>query len=305
MLSVVATPIGNLADISPRALDTLRQADEILCEDTRRTLALLNHFGISKPLRRLDEHATEAQLASAVRDLSTGKKLAVVTDAGTPGISDPAAKLVALAHENGVRVTPVPGPSALTALVSASGLSAPELRFRGFFPRGSATSKGVQEELAEAGRTHAVVAWFESPHRVLEALQILAEKFPRARGLAAKELTKVFERFFVGELTSVASLVQQEIEREGAVGEWCIALENQPPERVSTEAFSSDWKAMVDYCRELGAPAAEVAKKAGQIFGIPRSDAYAYASAQKGSQKSSQKIMSKSEKKSKKTSGGA
>jgi 16S rRNA (cytidine1402-2'-O)-methyltransferase len=265
-LWVVATPIGNLGDLSPRALSALAHADAVLCEDTRRTAQLLSALGLAGGgrLRRLDAHAGEGAIAREVERLTEGASAALVTDAGTPGVSDPGSRLVAAARAAGVKVTAVPGPSAVTALLSVAGWEATEFSFRGFFPR-------KPRELEGEG----VQIWFESPLRIGETLAWLAERAPAAPAVAAKELTKVHEKVFAGSAREVAAEVASELEREGARGEWVLALELAPASKTVVE--SSEWVKALHCLLDARVAAPEAAKRVSQHFGVERKRVYAAA----------------------------
>ncbi len=202
-LSVVATPIGNLGDITLRALETLRSADVIACEDTRVTAKLLARYEIKKPLIIFHARNARAGGARAEALLQKGKHLALVTDAGTPGVSDPGSELVerirgALPE---VRIETIPGPSALAAALSIAGISAPEFLFLGFLPH----KKGRQTLFAEIAATRRVVVFYESPHRIEKALASLALALdPPRRVTVLRELTKIHESVVSGNATEVA-----------------------------------------------------------------------------------------------------
>ena len=189
-LYVVATPIGNLEDVTLRALRVLREADLVACEDTRRTRALLTHHGISTPFTSYFEHNKLRKGAHLLGLLRDGKAIALVTDAGTPGISDPGSLLVRQARAAGVRVVPIPGPSAVTAALSVSGLPSAGVVFEGFLSIKAGRRRRRLAELAALGGT---VVLYESPHRVLATLGAIGEVFGEVDVLVARELTKQFE----------------------------------------------------------------------------------------------------------------
>jgi 16S rRNA (cytidine1402-2'-O)-methyltransferase len=203
-LSVVATPIGNLADITFRAVETLKQADAIACEDTRVTAKLLARFDIQKPL--LIYHGESGALATTrvLQQLAEGKHIALVTDAGTPGISDPGTELVRQARErlgDEVRIEAIPGPSALTAALSIAGVPTHEFVFLGFLPH----KKGRQTLFREIADTERTVVFYESPHRIEKALASLAEVLPEERKVSIlRELTKIHESVVEGSAEVVA-----------------------------------------------------------------------------------------------------
>ncbi len=202
-LYLVATPIGNLGDITLRALDVLRRVDRIACEDTRLTQKLLNHFAISKPTESLHEHNEHERTAGLIEALKAGARIAVVTDAGMPGISDPGSWLTAAAIAAGIPVYPIPGPNAALSALVASGLPADEFHFLGFLPEKAGARRTRIEELTAAG-TQGTLVFYEAPHRILDALADLEAVFgPHLRVVVARELTKVHEEFLRGTVAGV------------------------------------------------------------------------------------------------------
>lgn len=200
VLYVVATPIGNLADITFRAVDTLKIVDVVACEDTRRTEILLHHFSIHRSVMRYDEH-THGPASRRIMDLlQQGRSVALVTDAGTPAISDPGARLVSEVVEAGFKVIPIPGPSAPVTALSASGLPTDGFVFLGFLPRRKGRAQRVLRESVVLGRTLIV---FESPFRAVDTVDLIAETLPGSRIVAARELTKVHEEFIRGDARHV------------------------------------------------------------------------------------------------------
>ena len=193
-LFVVATPIGNLEDITLRALRTLREADAIFCEDTRVTAKLLAKYEISKPLIRADERSEEKAAARALELLADEKKIALVTDAGTPGISDPGARLVKAVREAGYVVVPIPGASAVTTALSVAGLTGHEFVFMGFLPH----KKGRQTALKRISEEERAVILYESPHRIEKLMSELAHAIPEREVKLFRELTKLYEETLVG-----------------------------------------------------------------------------------------------------------
>ncbi|MEJ0053566.1 MAG: 16S rRNA (cytidine(1402)-2'-O)-methyltransferase [bacterium] len=200
-LSVVATPIGNLGDITLRALETLRQADAIACEDTRVTAKLLARYEISKPLLIFHARSGPKAASKIFALLGEGKRVALVTDAGTPGISDPGNELVRETRERlgeSVKIEAIPGASALTAALSIAGLPAAEFTFLGFLPH----KKGRQTLFKEIGTSRRAVVFYESPHRIEKALDSLVEVLDANRKVAVcRELTKLYESLVVGTAT--------------------------------------------------------------------------------------------------------
>jgi 16S rRNA (cytidine1402-2'-O)-methyltransferase len=203
-LYVVGTPIGNLGDITLRAIDTLKLADRILAEDTRRTRALLNHLLITgKPLASIEAHVTSTRLQRLLEFLLAGDRLALVTDAGMPGVSDPGAKFVALARAAGVPVEVIPGPSALTAAIALSGLVEGPFYFAGFLPRQGKRRARAIEHLQQTG---AAAILFEAGNRTRGTLGELAQKQSTRHAAVCRELTKVHEELVEGTLGELAAL---------------------------------------------------------------------------------------------------
>ncbi len=223
MLFIVPTPIGNLKDITLRALEALKEADAVFCEDTRRTAQLLNHFGIQKKLFRYNEH-DERSVAGAMAWLRGGKSAALVTDGGSPCISDPGKKLVSLARATGMKVTALPGPSAVIAAAAGSGLPADSFIFLGFLPR--SRSKIVKALKASFSLNKTVIV-FESPYRLKKFLSMLREEFgPGLTAVVAREISKIYEEWTGGPIDETIA----KIEAAGEVkGEVVVLL--RPPER--------------------------------------------------------------------------
>ncbi len=196
MLYIVPTPIGNLKDITLRALEALKECDAVFCEDTRRTLQLLNHYGLSKKLFRYHEH-DDRSVAAAMSWLRSGRKAALVTDGGSPCVSDPGRKLVAAARRSGIRVTALPGPSAVIAAAAGSGLPCDSFVFLGFLPR----SRGkIVKALKAAFGLNKTVILFESPYRLKKFLALAREEFgPGLTAVVAREISKLHEEW-TGEL---------------------------------------------------------------------------------------------------------
>jgi 16S rRNA (cytidine1402-2'-O)-methyltransferase len=222
-LSIVATPIGNLEDITLRALRTLREADLVLAEDTRRTRVLLTHHGLSKKLWSYHAHSGPRETEKVLEQLAAGQHIALVTDAGTPIVSDPGAELVREAQERGIQVESIPGPSAVLAALTVCGLAADSFRFVGFLPR---SGKRRREALAELARDRAATVMFESPQRLAASLRDLAAVLSAERQLAVcRELTKLHEEVVRGSATELA-----EHFAEGARGEITLIVSGAPRE---------------------------------------------------------------------------
>jgi 16S rRNA (cytidine1402-2'-O)-methyltransferase len=207
VLYVVATPIGNLEDITYRAVRVLREADLIACEDTRHSRKLLDHYGIAGKLVSYHEHNEAERAEELLRKLREGAAIAQVSDAGMPGISDPGYRLIRLAIESGIRVVPVPGPSALVAAIAASGLPTDSFEFLGFLPAKSGQRKTVLEGIRGAEKTIVV---YEAPHRIREAVEDVVAVLGPARPIViARELTKVHEEFLRGTAAELAAQLRE------------------------------------------------------------------------------------------------
>jgi len=212
-LYLVATPIGNLGDITLRALEVLRAVDRIACEDTRQTQKLLNHFEIAKPTLSCHEHNEHTRATELIQDIKAGKAIALVSDAGTPGVSDPGSWLVRKAIATGVPVFPIPGANAAISALIASGLSADAFVFLGFLPEKAGARRTRLENLAkiaslgaELRGTARTLIFYEAPHRVLDALADFESVWgPQLRIVVARELTKIHEEFLRGTVAEVRS----------------------------------------------------------------------------------------------------
>ncbi len=219
ILYIVATPIGNMDDITLRAIRTLQEADLIACEDTRHTRKLMNHLGIDKPTVSYHEHNESQRAAELAAKLEGGAKIALVSDAGTPLVSDPGYRLVAAALKAGANVVPIPGASALLSALVGSGLATDSFRFCGFLPPKTAARRRLLEEMMDASCT---LIFYEAPHRVIESLRDIAGLDPDRHVVVARELTKLHEEFLRG--TAVA--IGRELESRTAVkGEITLLIE--------------------------------------------------------------------------------
>lgn len=266
-LYVVATPIGNLGDVTLRALEVLRAADVVAAEDTRVTRGLLTHFGIAKKLVSLHAHNEMRAAASLLDVLASGKSVALVTDAGTPGISDPGAGLVRRAREAGHRVVPIPGASALTAALSASGLELDGVLFAGFLPARGKDRRARLEQLA-AGPWAIVL--FESPHRVVETLADLRAALGEREVVIARELTKHFETIERRTLADAAEWVDAEAHRRK--GEFVLVIAGAAVEPRS----ATDPRALLEVLlAEL--PLKQAVALAARISGGRRNELYELA----------------------------
>ncbi len=206
MLTVVPTPIGNLQDITLRALEALRAADVVAAEDTRHSGILLHHHGISKPMVSLHEHNEASRTAELVEQIAQGRQVALITDAGMPGISDPGFRLIRACRERHLPVTVLPGPSAVPTALVGSGFPTDAFYFGGFLP---VKSGRRQAELERAAAREETSVYFESPHRLLKSLEVLAALAPDLSVCVARELTKKFEEFRRGKPAELAEHYRQ------------------------------------------------------------------------------------------------
>lgn len=264
VLYVVATPIGNLSDASPRALETLKSVDLVACEDTRTTRTLLARHGIATRSVALHEHNERRASAGLVETLRAGKSVALVSDAGTPALSDPGAWLVREAHRAGIRVSPLPGPSAAAAAISVSGFAAPQFLFAGFLP----ATRAARRKALQALDLPWPVVFYEAPHRIADMLSDLAERFGPARELAiCRELTKKFEEVARLPLGAAAGWLGERAER--SQGEFVLVLE--PGQEREARAVDAD--AVLDVLLEALSPS-EAARLAAKITGVPKNQLY-------------------------------
>ncbi|MBI4411353.1 MAG: 16S rRNA (cytidine(1402)-2'-O)-methyltransferase [Deltaproteobacteria bacterium] len=217
ILYIVATPIGNLEDITLRALRILKEVDAIITEDTRHSRGLLSHFGIQKKLVSYFEYSKQKKAEAIVGHLEAGENLALITDAGTPGISDPGARLVALARSRGIDVVPIPGPSAVTAAISVCGFPTDPFHFWGFLPPSNNKRRKIYEKMAAIEGTH---SFYESPHKILKRVDEWAAYFSDFYILVGRELTKKFETIHWGPFSEVC----EQLKSTEARGEYTIVL---------------------------------------------------------------------------------
>ena len=265
-LHVVATPIGNLGDLSPRALETLRTVDAICAEDTRHTRQLLSHFGLERPLLALHQHNEDVQAAQLVERLRAGQSLALVSDAGTPLVSDPGFRLVRAARAAGVAVSPVPGACAAIAALSVAGVPSDRFVFEGFLP---AKAGARRERLAAlAGETRTLL-FYESAHRIEESLADFVTAFGAARrAVVARELTKLFETVLDGPLSDLLARVQADANQRK--GEFVVVVEGAGDDADARVAEGRRLYArLVEHLKP-----SQAAKLAAELSGAPRKALY-------------------------------
>lgn len=231
---VVATPIGNLADLTERAKQVLTSVDVIACEDTRHTAKLLQHLGLRKPLLSVHEHNERERVEQIARHLEQGQSMALVSDAGTPLISDPGYPLVQALRARGLHVSPVPGVSAIITALSAAGLPTDRFTFEGFLPHKSGAKR---EKLLAQEQEARTLVYYESKHRILDTLEVMADVFGAERqACVARELTKTFETFYHGTLPDI--LAQISADEDQQKGEFVVMVAGNPSPAPASEVNS-------------------------------------------------------------------
>jgi 16S rRNA (cytidine1402-2'-O)-methyltransferase len=275
-LYVVATPIGNLRDVTLRALDILGSADIVVAEDTRVTATLLARYGIATRARAVHRHNEARETATVVAALGEGKSVALVTDAGTPGLSDPGARLVRAVREAGHPVVPVPGPSALAAAISAAGLIAERFAFVGFLPM---QAKARRQAIAEIATWPVALVFYEAPHRVAATVGDLAAALDSRRTIViAREITKAFETIASMPLAAAPAWLDEDANR--ARGEFVLIVDEGPKQDAPDALSPEVQRLLAALVAEL--PPARAARVAAQATGIARDVLYARALALKG-----------------------
>ncbi len=269
-LYVVSTPIGNLDDLTVRASKVLAAADAVLAEDTRRTRNLLSHLGLSRPLRRFDAHAEAGSVERIAREVADGATLALVSDAGTPVISDPGAELVRAVVAAGGNVIAVPGASAVLCALVASGLAGGGFRFFGFLPRAGSERLEV---LAKIVATEEPVVFYEAGNRTLDTLRDLAARMPERPAAVARELTKLHEEFARGTLAELTAM-------EEPRGEVTVVLGAAAARTETLDEAAID--ARIDQELAAGRSAKDTADIVAAWTGQPRREVYARVTARKG-----------------------
>ena len=267
MLYLCATPIGNLGDLTLRVIDALKACDAIYCEDTRRTLQLLNHLGIQKPLVSCHAHNERMRAGEAACRLAAGETLGYASDAGMPGVSDPGAALVAACIERGLEFTVLPGASAVLPAAVMRGLPPQPFTFFGFFPRESKPQRGMLDAIASCG--HQVIL-YESPQRVQRTLRALYERLGDCPAAVLRELTKKFEQALRGTLSELIAQLETPPRGECVIAV-CPARAQAEP--VSPEALDTALRELLD----AGASVRDAAAETARALGVPKKEAYARA----------------------------
>jgi len=267
ILYIVATPIGNLEDITLRALRVLKEVDVIAAEDTRHTQILLNHHGIRTPLTSYHEHNERTKAQELVARLEQGQDIALVSDAGTPAISDPGFRLVVAAIHAGVRIIPIPGASALTAILSASGLATDRFIFEGFLPAKKKQRRERLQTLRDETRT---LVFYEAPHRLRDALDDVHELLGNRETVLAREVSKVHEEFLRGPLSELICM----LERQEIRGEVTLIISGSAGEsRVNEDLLIAEIREL----KGQGLRHKEIAEVLGEKFGYAKKEIYRLA----------------------------
>ena len=268
-LYLVGTPIGNMEDITLRALRILKEVDLVACEDTRHTVQLLDHYGIEKLTVSYHEHNELTRAAELILHLEKGENVAMVSDAGMPGVSDPGYRLIALAVRHHIKIVPVPGASAFLSALVASGLPTDSFRFSGFLPAKQGARRTVLEAIRDSPRTQ---IFYEAPHRILETLEDIVELLgPERHVVVAREVTKLHEEFLRGSAEDVLATLNRRVEVKGEI---TLLIGKHD----GTEHPQPDGKTVGKRVRELmsGDSLDEKAalKQAAKEFGVSKSEAY-------------------------------
>ncbi len=275
-LFVVGTPIGNLEDITLRALRTLRDVDVVACEDTRRTLRLLRHYHIAAPTISYHEHNEMTRAPELILRLEEGERIALVSDAGMPGISDPGYRLVALCVRHNIPVVPVPGASAFLAALAASGMPSETFRFGGFLASKRAQR---QKELGELKSARKTLVFYEAPHRILETLADVADILGNRHVVLAREVTKLHEEFLRARCLDVLKELRQ---RSKVRGEMTLLI-GPPEEELPPEASIPLGQRVSELMKEKNLSRMEALKAAAKERGISKREAYRQYEQDRGS----------------------
>ena len=273
-LVVCPTPLGNLGDMTPRALDALRAADTVCAEDTRVTGKLLSAFDIRVRIERLDEASIASRAPAIVQRVLAGETVAYCSDAGMPGVSDPGQRLIAAARQAGAQVEVLPGPTAVATAYVASGFTCPRFYFGGFFPRKAGERASTLADLADLD---AVLVFYESPRRVASALWTIAESMPHRQVAVCRELTKLHEEVFVADAVAVADEFEQRTLKGGVKGEIVLVID-VPGEAELADRAQRDAAGAAERAAQLLAEGKLTKKDAVRAlqaeFGLSRNDAY-------------------------------
>lgn len=268
-LYLVATPIGNLEDITFRAINILKQVDLIAAEDTRHTLKLLNYYEISKPLISYHRHNEELKVDILINKLLEGKNIAIVTDAGTPGISDPGEEVVKQAIKQNIEIIPIPGACALINALIPSGLNTKEFAFYGFLPLNKKNRKNILERIKKEDKT---IILYEAPHKLIKTLEDILESIGNVNCVIAKELTKIHEKF---ERNNIYNLIEELNKQEKIKGEYIILLDmnfNQREEKE--EILNKSIEEQYEFYKLQGMEKKEIIKQIAKNKNVPKNEIY-------------------------------
>jgi 16S rRNA (cytidine1402-2'-O)-methyltransferase len=267
-LYLVGTPIGNLEDITLRAVRVLKEADLIACEDTRQTQKLLNHYGIVTKTTSYHEHNEMERAPELVKDLEAGERIALVTDAGMPGISDPGFRLISLAIRHKIPVVPIPGASAFLSALVASGLPTDSFRFNGFLPAKRGQRRQMLESVKDSARTQ---VFYEAPHRIVEAVEDVVEILGAERHIViAREVTKIHEEFLRGSAGEVLATLKSRGDVKGEITLLIARAENQKPRAEAVNLRQRMEQIMTSENLDEKAALKRLAKE----MGVSKSEAY-------------------------------
>ena len=273
MLYLCATPIGNLEDMTPRVIETLKQVDVIAAEDTRNSIKLLNHFDIHTPMTSYHEYNKVEKARQLIGQMLNGQNIALITDAGTPAISDPGEVLVQMCHQNGIKVTSLPGPAACITALALSGLSTRRFCFEGFLPSDKKEKKEILEELSRESRT---IILYEAPHHLVRTLEELQDALGDRKITLCRELTKRFETVMPTTISAALSFYQEEEPR----GEYVLVVEGKSLEEKRKEAIAS-WESMsieehMAHYEGQGMDAKNAMKAVAKDRGVGKREIYQY-----------------------------
>lgn len=271
ILYLCATPIGNLGDMTPRVIDTLREVDVIAAEDTRNSIKLLNHFDIHTPMTSYHEYNKVEKAHQLIGQLQAGQNIALITDAGTPAISDPGEVLVKMCHESGIIVTSLPGPAACITALTLSGLSTRRFCFEGFLPSDKKDKKEILEELANESRT---IILYEAPHHLVRTLEDLYGALGERHVTLCRELTKRFETILPTTLERALEMYRTEEPR----GEYVLVVEGKSREEKREEEIAS-WQSMsieehMEYYEKQGMDSKSAMKQVAKDRGVGKREIY-------------------------------
>jgi len=262
-LYIVSTPIGNLEDITLRALRVLKEVDIIAAEDTRHSSKLLNHYGISKPLMSYWGEKEKVKSDEVLAKLCEGRSVALISDAGTPGISDPGSVLIGKAVAEGISVVSVPGPSALVAAISLSGLPVKEFTFVGFLPPRKSQRRKMLDDPSIEKRT---LVFYEAPHRILETLEDMSDLFGERNAAVVKEITKIHEEVLRGSIADILPVLHNKT----IAGEYVIIVEGMRKTEASREDALNEVKALM----KKGKGRKEAVKMVSEQYGLSKNELY-------------------------------